>query len=103
MLARQVTLPYPFSITLTPLPRYSCELFVALANVKSFGIKQIRALCAKYPGWGYRASCRIPIFLLSPLSTAFMPKRRVTPLSTAFTRLDRGGGVLSAFFSVLTR
>src|ERR1700720_4023801 len=52
MLARQATLLDPLPTTLTPLLRYSCKLFVARANVKSFAIKQIRTLCAKHPGWG---------------------------------------------------
>ncbi len=29
------------------------KLFVATKKVNSFGIKQIHALCAKHPGWGY--------------------------------------------------
>jgi hypothetical protein len=52
MLARQIIPLDPLPTTLTPLLRYSCKLFVALAKVKSFAIKQIRTLCAKYRGWG---------------------------------------------------
>jgi hypothetical protein len=53
MLARQVTLLDPLRATLTPLFRYSCKLFIALAKVKSFAIKQIHTLSAKYRGVGY--------------------------------------------------
>ena len=62
MLVRQIPLLEPFPIRLTPLLRYSCKLFVALAKVKFFAIKQIHALCAKYRGVGYirtKPSCRI--------------------------------------------
>jgi hypothetical protein len=52
MLARQITLHRPLRTELTPLLRYSCELFVAAKKVNSFGIKQIQALSAKHPGWG---------------------------------------------------
>src|SRR6266404_649942 len=33
-----------------------------------------------------------PASTVSPLSTAFTPNRPLTPLSTAFTQTDRGGG-----------
>jgi hypothetical protein len=51
MLARQITLHNPLPSTLTALLRYSCKLFVAPQKLKSFAIKQIRTLCAKYRGW----------------------------------------------------
>ena len=38
--------------SLTPFLTYCCELFVVAKNIKSFGIKQIRTLSAKHPGWG---------------------------------------------------
>jgi hypothetical protein len=53
MLARQITLLDPLPSTLSPLLRYSCKLFVALPNAKSFAINQFRTLYAKYRGWGY--------------------------------------------------
>ena len=38
--------------SLTPFLTYCCKLFVVAKNIKSFGIKQIRTLSAKHPGWG---------------------------------------------------
>ena len=52
MLARQITVPRNSPTKLTPLLRYSCKLFVAPENINPFGIKQIRTLSAKHPGWG---------------------------------------------------
>jgi hypothetical protein len=58
MVARQVTLLDPLPTTLTPLFRYSCELFVAPKKVKSFGIKQIPHSFCKIPGVGVFPSRR---------------------------------------------
>jgi hypothetical protein len=50
MLARQISLLDTLPITLTPLLRYSCKLFVAPKNIKSFAIKQIRILAQNTGG-----------------------------------------------------
>ena len=52
MLARQIILPRPLAIKLTPLLPYSCSLLLALKKVNSFAIKQIQTLFAKCRGWG---------------------------------------------------
>jgi hypothetical protein len=52
MLARQVTRPRSSLTGLSPLLRYSSELFVAAKELKSFTINQIRTLYAKCPGYG---------------------------------------------------
>jgi hypothetical protein len=56
MLPRQATFLDPLSITLTPLLRYSCKLFVAPENPNSFAIKQFQTLDANCPGYGIRRS-----------------------------------------------
>jgi hypothetical protein len=53
MSVRQTILLGPPQTTPTPFLRYSCKLFVALSRIKSFGIKQIRTLLPKCPGWAY--------------------------------------------------
>jgi len=77
MLARQIPLPDPLSITLTPLLRYSCKLFVAPKKLKSFAIKQIRTLCAKYREW-------VPVQSLVRCTEA-QKHRSVTPLFATLT------------------
>jgi hypothetical protein len=58
MLVRQTILLDAPQIALTPLLRYSCKLFVALAKVKAFGISQIRTLLPEHPGGVYLAKNR---------------------------------------------
>lgn len=96
MLARQETFLGPVPSKLTLLFRYSCELFVALAKLKSFVVKQIRTLCAKHPGWGHlllRTSpglCHRPsIFKFS----VFMTLQTPFPGTLLFSHLYKSPGV----------
>jgi hypothetical protein len=88
MLARQVIVPAPLPIELTPLVRYSCSLLPAPKKVNSFGIKQIQTLFAKHPGWGYLPQVRLglprfPYRFLSPF--LFITLRNPFPATPLFS------------------
>src|SRR4029077_17087153 len=52
MFAEGITLSNAHPAQLTLFLPYSCGLFVAPKKHNSFGIKQIRTLWPKHPGWG---------------------------------------------------
>jgi hypothetical protein len=87
MLARQVTILDSLPTKLTPLLRYSCKLLVALAKVKSFAIKQIRTLCAKYRGWGVSVPFDVRTFKTFRRSDAFLSALCFHDVTNPFSRL----------------
>ena len=106
MLARQISLLDPLLATLTPLLRYSCRLFVAPKNIKSFAIKQIRTLRAKYRGWCVSVPFDIPTFKTSDVQTLFCTPfvfitlriaAPATPLHSGRYELPGVWGTLSRF------
>jgi hypothetical protein len=93
MLARQIPLLDPLPITLTPLFRYSCKLFVAPKKVKSFRIKQIQTLPPKYRGWEYICD----ILETSPPRQPFAFWRPRIHNSRAFSSLQPLSSLLALF------
>jgi hypothetical protein len=101
MLARQVILPRPLALKLTPLLPYSCSLFVAPKRVNSFGIKQIQPLFAKHPGCGvplaagFRVLCLASPRSITPFrinTSKSATKQTTLTISRINTYAKTGGG-----------
>jgi hypothetical protein len=101
MLARQISLPRPLPVKLTPLRPYSCSLLVAPKKVNSFGIKQIQPLFAKHPGCGvplaagFRVLCLASPCSITPFrinTSKSITKQTTLTVSRINTYAKTGGG-----------
>jgi hypothetical protein len=79
-----------------PLFSYSCGLFVVPKKVKSFAIKQIRTLCAKYRGWAVSAAT-VPSVPARPEGGSLWPACRQAGKPHVLSSLPPLCGLLALF------